>query len=431
MPGPAAGDRRGRRGAAGLRETIYEVASAAGVSVATVSRALRGLPGVSEATRQRVEKVAREMGYVPSGAASGLASRRAGVIGVVFPDLDDPTVESGHETLLYSDQVLRGAERAARRAGMAVLVAAMHLSDGPDLLRAVSGRVDGLMVLAQSVPDGELRALARRLPVVVLAGRRRVAGADFVHADNEGGAHALTTHLVRDHGYTDVVFVAGPRRSPDSGWRFAGFQRAMADAGLPVPRDPAMRGDFTEASGWALARQLLERREHLPRAIVAGNDQMAAPIVVALGAAGHAVPEEIAVTGFDDAQLARLIEPSLTTVHQPMRELGERCVELLLRRVENPGAPPATALLPTTLLTRQSCGCSWRAPSWSSGPEPRQAANEVLRCRSDGHGRPVRSGTPRRSVVGGGSMSDGVRGGPPDTTPRRRRAGGALEGSLS
>lgn len=356
------------RAAAGGRDvgppTIYEVASRAGVSASAVSRALRGRPGVSAETRARIEAIASELGYVPSGPASGLALRRTGIIGVVFPDLDDPTVESGHETLIYADQVLRGAERAARRAGVAVLVAATHADGrrGADFVRQVAGKVDGIVALAQSLPARELARLAERLPVVLLAGRPRLAGADVVRADNEGGAYAATTHLVRDHGYREVAFVAGPSRSPDSAARFRGYCRAREDAGLTVPRAPEFRGDFTEASGWAVARQLLREAEHLPRALVVGNDQMAAAIVAALSASGYEVPTDVAVTGFDDAQLARLVEPGLTTVHQPLRELGERSVEFLLRRLENPDAPPATACLGTQLVVRRSCGCAWCRP---------------------------------------------------------------------
>jgi LacI family transcriptional regulator len=346
------------------RPTIYEVASRAGVSASAVSRALRGRPGVSAETRARIDAVAAELGYIPSGPASGLALRRTGILGVVFRDLDDPTVESGHETLIYADQVLRGAERAARRAGAAVLVTATHTDRhrGVDVIRQVAGKVDGVIALAQSLPASELAKLAERLPVVLLAGRPRLASCDVVRADNEGGAYAATTHLLRDHGYREVAFVAGPSRSPDSAARFRGYCRAREDAGLSVPRTPEFRGDFTEASGWAVARQLLSEPERLPRALVVGNDQMAAAIVAALSASGYDVPTDVAVTGFDDAQLARLVEPGLTTVHQPLRELGERSVEFLLRRLENPDAPAETACLETRLVVRRSCGCAWCRP---------------------------------------------------------------------
>lgn len=339
------------------RDTMHVVARRAGVSVSTVSRALGGVSGVAPATRQRVWRIANDMGYVPNGAASGLATKRFGVLGLVFADLDDPSADSGHETLLYSDEVIRGAERAARRAGLAVVIAATHYADGPELVRSVAAKVDGLVVIARSVGRTELQRLARRVPVVLLAGRRRIAGIDFVQADNEGGGYGITSHLIRDHGYEDLVFVGGPSQSPDSGWRFKGFQRALADANIEVPRAPYLDEDFTEAGGWRAARRLLDRDEAPPRGIVVSNDQMAVGLVLALMEGGYSVPTDVAVTGFDDVQISRLVQPPLTTVHQPMRELGERSVELLLSRLGEPGRRCKSILLPTEVVVRQSCGC--------------------------------------------------------------------------
>lgn len=339
------------------RATIYAVAELAGVSVATVSRVMRGFPGVSEATRERVQRAVQELDYVPSGAAQGLASRRSCVLGLIFPDLDDPSGDEGHETLLYSDEVIRGAERAARRSGRAILIAATHRNSDPSLALSIASKADGLVVLSRSLPDKELRAIARSMPVVVLAGRRTARQADVVKADNEGGAYALTKHLTDHHRYRSLVFLAGPAESPDGRERLAGFRTALADAGIEAKASNVIHGDFTEASGYRCVMDLLRRGGTLPEAIVGGNDQMAIGALSALDSLGIVVPRDIAVTGFDDVRLCRYVQPPLSTVSQPMRELGALCIQLLVERLENDRSTPCTSVLPTRVVLRESCGC--------------------------------------------------------------------------
>jgi LacI family transcriptional regulator, galactose operon repressor len=317
---------------------------------------LQSKDGVSETTRERIRVAVRELGYVPSGAARGLASKRLGVIGLIFPDLDDPTVESGHETLLYSDEVIRGAERAARKRGHAILIAATHRSSTPELAFSIAGRVDALVVMARSVRERDVRVLAERIPTVLLAGGRRLDGTDYVGADNVGGARVVTEHLLA-HGFRDIACIAGPRNSPDGRARFAGFRAALAAAGLEAPEQPEVHGDFTERGGAAAMEELLRLRGGPPRAVVIGNDQMAIGATALLDELGVSVPDEVAVTGFDDIQLARHVSPQLTTVRQPMRALGEECVRLLLRRLDDPAAGPQSVQLETQLVVRESCGC--------------------------------------------------------------------------
>ena len=313
---------------------------------------------MSAQTRDRIHHVVRELGYVPNVAARSLARGRLGVLGFVFPDLDDPTTESGHETLLYSDEVIRGAERAAHARGHAILIAATHGASGRDLVMSVAGKVDGLAVMARSVSAADARLLAGRVPTVLLAGGRQLAGLDFVAADNAGGARAVTRHLLERHDHRDVAFVAGPAASPDGRARFAGYCDALAAAGLLVPAQPDAHGDFTELGGARAVEELLRSRPSPPRALVVGNDQMAVGAMSALARAGLRVPEDVALTGFDDIQLARHVRPALTTVRQPMRRLGEECVRLLLRRLESPDAGRETVVVPTELVVRASCGCS-------------------------------------------------------------------------
>ena len=337
------------------RSTIYEVAKRSGVSTATVSRVMVDGKGFSEATRLRVLAAAAELGWVPSGSARGLASRRAGIVGLLFPDLGQSGAAE-EESPLYVDQVIRGAERAATAAGDAVLIAATQTESGRELAFSVAGKVDGLVVMARSLPDDDIAAISRSLPVVVLANSHVAGGLDFVGADNPGGARQITEHLLTVHGHTDLAFVSGPPDSPDSEERFAGFCDALREAGLPAPDAPAALGEFTEAGGSKAVQAMLAEGRR-PQAIVCGNDEMAIGALAALRSARLRVPGDMAVTGFDDIAATRHVRPALSTVRQRMRELGERSVEVLLRRIADPSTPQESAILPTEIVIRGSCGC--------------------------------------------------------------------------
>ena len=350
------------------RSTIYEVAQRSGVSTATVSRVMADGKGFSEATRERVRNTAAELGWVPSGPARGLASKRAGVVGLLFPDLGQ-SGEAEEESPLYVDQVIRGAERAATSVGDAVMIAATRTASGRDLAFSIAGKTDGLVVMARSLSEADIAALSRSVPVVVLAGYSAEDGPDFVGADNRSGSREITAHLIEVHGHTDLAFLAGPADSPDSGERFEGFREALRQAGLPVPGKPAATGGFTEAGGrQAVAAMLAGGRT--PRAIVCGNDEMAIGALIALRARRLRVPADVAVTGFDDIAAAHHVRPGLTTVRQPMRELGERSVRMLLARINDQAAPRQSVMLPTRTVIRRSCGCR---PQPAGKGEPRKA----------------------------------------------------------
>ncbi|MCQ4207584.1 LacI family DNA-binding transcriptional regulator [Streptomyces longispororuber] len=342
--------------------TVYDVAERAGVSIATVSRVYRNPDAVRAATREKVLTVARDLGYVPSGSARGLASRTTGVLGLCFPDFHDTEAEHAAdaedgELVLYSDQVIRGMERAARRHGYALLVSAAHADQANRQLAEVAGRVDGLAVLAQAVSEEDLGVVGRRQPVVLLAGERH-SGYDHVEVANFDGQLELTRHLIVDHGLRRLAFAGGPADSPDGEARFRGFQAAHLEAGLPLPKEPDTRGDLTQTAGRKAALELLDRDRPLPDGLMFANDQMAVGALLALEARGVRVPDDIVVTGFDGIPLSRLVRPALTTVRQPTGRLGEVAVELLIARLQGRERPATVRVLPVTLNRRASCGCT-------------------------------------------------------------------------
>ncbi|MBD7999472.1 MULTISPECIES: LacI family DNA-binding transcriptional regulator [Oerskovia] len=364
--------------------TVYDVAQRAGVSIATVSRVLRRPDDVREQTRRVVHEAILELGYVPSGSARGLAARQTGVLGLCFPDVDgiddvddlpEPvrvgqhvevvrdvgTAPTSRWSNLYIGEVMRGAELEAWRTGLAVMITVARGLRGTEAVSDLAGRVDGLAVLSATVPDDLLAHIARRIPVVVMAGPRRGDAHDHISVDNSAGVRALVEHLVQDHGIRDLAFVGGPVEAPDDQERFSGFRSAVADAGLPVPVAPLVRGDFTRTVAREIARSLLaERRASgtpLPRALVCSNDQTALGILDVFTEEGIDVPGDVVLTGFDGIDATQVSIPRLTTVRQPMVELGRAAVERLRVRMADPAEPPATINLPVRVLLRESCGC--------------------------------------------------------------------------
>jgi LacI family transcriptional regulator len=195
------------------------------------------------------------------------------------------------------------------------------------------------------------------LPVVVISDRAgQAADVDAVSVDNSGGMRALVDHLLQVHGHRDVVFIGGPPRSPDSTERFAGYRQALRQAGLVAPSVPHAIGDFTEAGGARAARELLADRRP-PDAIVCGNDEMAIGALGVLASSRLRSPRDVAVTGFDNLAAARHVRPHLTTVAQPMRDIGAEAVRAVLARLEDPEAPRRATVLPTEVVLRRSCGC--------------------------------------------------------------------------
>ncbi|SEB55505.1 LacI family DNA-binding transcriptional regulator [Microbacterium hydrocarbonoxydans] len=360
------------------KATVYDVAERAGVSIATVSRVLRQPDAVRPATRERVLDSVTALGYVPSGSARGLAERRTGVLGLYFPGFDASedapdldvladgraerppfTIEQAssdagapHPTMLFLDEVLRGAELEAWKQGFVLMIGVGRDDPGRETARDIAGRVDGLMVLAQSVPDDVLARLARRIPVVVLSGPARGDTYDHVTVSNAEAMAELTRLVLAQADEGTLAFIAGPEDSPDGAQRWDGFAAAIADAGVAIEDVTVLRGDFTRASGRRAAEELIERG--VPTALVAANDQMALGAIDAFRSAGIRVPDDVRVTGFDGIEAGALSRPALTTVRQPMIDLGRAAVQLLARRLERPDAAPMTVRLPLQILVRES-----------------------------------------------------------------------------
>lgn len=361
------------------RPTVYDVAAHAGVSIATVSRVLRRPDDVREATRILVLDSVRALGYVPSASARGLAGRRTGVVGLLLPGFDEaverldtasiqlgltPVIDdrverhraSGAATLYY-DEVVRGAESEAWQRGFALLVAAGTDSTLEMLMDDIAGRVDGLAVVATSIAAELLERIASRVPVVLIADSADDRGLDRVSVANEAGMAALMRAVLENRRVRRVVYVSGPADSPDERDRRAGFDAALRSA--PGVAVQVIGGDYSEERGRRVAADLvaLERDQpgSLPDAVICSNDQTALGALDAFHRAGVVVPDRVVVTGFDGVDAGRFSIPRLTTVRQPMVDVGRAAMRSLVIRLEHPDAPARSLVLPVEVLLRESC----------------------------------------------------------------------------
>jgi LacI family transcriptional regulator len=300
--------------------TIRDVAHRAQVSVATVSRALNGFENVSDITRARVADAVRELGYVPHAGARSLSLARTNAIGVVLPDLHGE----------FFSEIVRGMDRAAGRRGYLLLLSNLHGSGAQAALalRAMRGRVDGLIVMAPHLSEEELAsAVPAGLPTILINTRAAHEAHASIHLDNAAGARALVDHLV-SIGPRKLVHIAGPEQNIDAQERARACQAAAA--GHEV-ESVTVHGNFEESSGVTAVEALLDAG-HRFDGIFAGNDNMAIGAMAALRSAGIDVPGQVAVAGFDDIPLAQHL--GLTTVRVRIAELGERALVRLLDGLE-------------------------------------------------------------------------------------------------
>ncbi len=357
--------------------TIKDVARAAGVSVATVSRVFQGSPLVASATARQVQRAAVCLDYSPNGAAQSLSTRNARTLGVLLPDLHGE----------FFSEAIRGIDHAVRAERFQVLLSSSH-ADAREMIsvaRSLRGRIDGLIVMAPDAGSARvIEDIARYFPVVLLNPGVRAKSCCAVSIANSDGAHQVVRHLI-ELGHERIAIVRGPSGNVDAKERLRGFRKALRKAGLGVPRGFEISGDFTQRSGYESAQTLLGLRPR-PTAVFASNDYMAIGLMSALSEAGVRVPEELAVAGFDDIPLAQYVRPPLTTVRANAYELGERAVRMWFdsARARIARKVPRHEVLPAALVVRSSCGSGNGAalrPSLEEAGPPARAVNQIERER--------------------------------------------------
>jgi LacI family transcriptional regulator len=324
------------------------VARLANVSIATVSHVINGTRFVSAERVERVHAAMQELGYTPDATARSLRVGRTDTIGLVIPDTSNP----------FFAALARWIEEAGFESGYTTILA--NSDERPDrehryVSTLVSKRVDGLILAPSRGDHGALTKLLEnaRMHVVVVDRDAALPNADVVLYDNAGGSHAATRHLI-ELGHTCIGCIAGPADATSAAERVKGFRQAIAEAGLSLPDHAVVEADFHFSGGREATARLLATGEPFT-ALFAGNDLMAAGAIRALAERGIAVPRDVSVIGFDDAPLAEMISPALTTMRQPLQDMAHAAVSVLLARITGSnGGPPTRRILPTSLVVRES-----------------------------------------------------------------------------
>jgi len=330
--------------------TIKDVAREAKVSVASVSRALNGHGGVTAETLERIREVAARLRYIPHGASRSLITRRTHTIGALLPDLYGE----------FFSELIRGIDLAARVHGLQLLVSSSHdgAAEAASALRAMQGRVDGLLVMSPHVDAAFLSEnLPEELPIVLMNSAADGVRYPSLSVDNYSAAYAMVAHLVQ-RGGRDIAFIAGPAGNFEAQERLRGYHAALAGLAPSGAPQRVFEGDFSEQSGQAVGQALLALPPAgRPDALFAANDMMAIGALLALTQGGLQLPRDMALAGFDDIPIARYVSPALTTVRVPIAELGVQALARLHAAIGQSGDRSATVqTLAAELVLRASTG---------------------------------------------------------------------------
>jgi DNA-binding LacI/PurR family transcriptional regulator len=337
------------------RRTLRDVARLAGVSVATASMALADKARVSESTKQAVREAAAALSYVPNSSGRALRAQRVGAIAVVVP-------HTSHHVFTHPVfmDLLEGVTAVANEHELTTILSTAPAEDdeAPAYLRILRGRqADGVIVASASVHDANVDRLASEYPVTLVGRRPHRPSLHCVGIDDVGGSHAATAHLLDVHGHRRLAHIAGPLDHQSAIDKHEGFRAALAGAGIAYDPALVLESDYSQEGGYAAAVRLLDG-DRAPDAIVAANDQMAFGAIEAMRERGLDAPGDIAVVGYDDIGLARVMQPQLTSVRADLVEVGRLAAERLLELVGGDRPAPVQRELPTTVVIRSSCGCS-------------------------------------------------------------------------
>jgi len=330
------------------RSTIAEIAMKAGVSVPTVSRVLHNRPDVAPETRQRVEQVIEESGFIRRRVKHALRKESSGIVDMIVPDLIH----------LYSVEIVRGVEEVLERTELRLALSVTGESIQREqrwLAKVLGGSTDGAILVLARGRSQDLNTLrSQKIPFVVVDHRGELdADIPSVGATNWLGGRTATEYLISlDH--RRIAMISGPSSHGCSRDRIAGYRAALEDAGIPVDPILIRLGGFKQATGYEQTCALLDLPE-VPTAIFAGCDTQAMGVYSALRARGLSVPDSMSVVGFDDVAIASLVTPALTTVRQPLVEMGRVATTMLLRQISGEPLDSMRVELTTTLIVRDSC----------------------------------------------------------------------------
>jgi DNA-binding LacI/PurR family transcriptional regulator len=333
--------------------TVYDVASAAGVSIASVSRALNGQPGVGRATVEKIQRVATELGWSPNDIARSLSEKTTRTIALVLPDITNP----------FFPELVKGVQTAADERHNTLLLANSG-EDAEKFLRDLEAlrrkQVDGVILISDHPDQTRVAEICAGIPVVALDRDLGDPGASVVGVDHEEGARKAVAHLI-ELGHRRIAHIAGPAAIEVSARRRAGWAQALEEAGLAARSELVVSGTFLEEGGFEAGLQILDRLDEFT-AVFAANDLTAVGFLAACASRGVQVPHEVSLVGFDGIHLTRYTTPTLTTVAQPIFDLGHRAGELLFEAISTEDPVKVKEILPTRLVV----GASSAAPRRSA-----------------------------------------------------------------
>jgi len=334
-----------------MNTNIVEIAKKAGVSTATVSRALNNNGAVRDKTRQKILRIAEELHYKPNPIARSLSRKKTDTIGVILPELIDE----------FFMEIIRGLDEEAYRTNHYIIVSSSHSQRNiiETLLEFMaSGRVDGVVLMAPQLQAAAFELLGKsKKPVVLLNVNNCFDEGVSFNINNFQGAYSIVEHVI-NHGYKKVAMILGPEGNCDAEARYEGCKQALQNNNIQLDNDLIVRGDFKSPSGYYGFLRLISQKNK-PEVIFAANDMMAVGVYEAARNSNIKIPEDIAVVGFDDIFLSRILQPRLTTVHVPIAELGSKAIRYLFGMIngEIDIKKSHREELSTGLVIGKSCGC--------------------------------------------------------------------------
>jgi len=327
--------------------TIYDIARESGVSYSTVSRVLNGFEFVKDTTREKVLEAAERLGYVANLQARSLASGKSNVVGLLVPKIDNS----------YVTEIAAGIddELASVNLNMILYTTHRHTGKENDYVRSIAGGMtDGLLLLVPLASNVYLQTLHERQFPHVLIDQHDPSGiSSEIMAENLDGAFKATEYLIH-LGHRRIAFIAGLTQLYSTHERHAGYKAALEQYGIPYMSELILQGDFYELEAYRVTKELLEMPDR-PTAIFASNDLAAIGAMNALRDLKISVPEDMSLIGFDDISQAAFTNPRLTTIRQPLDQMGRKSVELLVEQIQNPERPTRRIRLATELIIRDSC----------------------------------------------------------------------------
>jgi DNA-binding LacI/PurR family transcriptional regulator len=326
-----------------MRATIYDIARDSGVSIATVSKVLNNTGRISEKTRIRVLQIVKELGYEPSSIASALAGKNTYSIGFLIPDIHNP----------FFSEIARGAEDEAFERGYSLFICSIdnnYEKEEKYLKTLLKKRIDGLVIATGTTTKQIVQNLmSKQIPIVLIARELPDVLLATVKVDNVHGGYLAAKHLL-DLGHQSIGFIPEPLTIQSCKEILAGFQEALTEHGATLFVPPA-RG-FGISSGFSLTKELLAN--HTVSAIFTANDQLAIGALEACKHLRKSIPDEISLVSYDNTIFSRIVTPALTTISQPIYELGKRTLQLLINGVESNIQPMDIILLQPNLIVRDS-----------------------------------------------------------------------------